>query len=305
MFVETVQLLIYGLVLGSILTLGAIGISLIFGILRFAHFAHGDMMALGAFLALPLVHFAHADILVLANALGLSRVMGQGVLIIGSALIAAVGVVIICLIIDFGIYRKLRHVNPIILLISSFGMALVIRAAIQMIWGPGNQVFFSGIQRPIRFGDYIIKPDHLWIMGSAVVLVVLLHLFLTYSKIGKAMRAMSDNVDLALVSGIPAQRVVLWTWIIGGGLAAIAGVFLGLDTRLHPNMGWSVLLPMFAACILGGIGKPDGASLGGRAVGVSMEMSTLVIDTSYKHAVAFAIMVVMLIVRPQGLAGGK
>lgn len=286
MFIDFVQMVIYGLVLGSILTLGAIGISLIFGILRFAHFAHGDMMTLGAFFAFPLI-------------------VGFGFPILPAALVAAVGVAVVAIIIDQTVYSRLRHVNPIILLISSFGIALVIRSAIQLIWGPHNKVYATGIQMPWRVGDYLIKPDHVWIVGGAVVLVVLLHLFLTRTKIGKAMRAMSDNTDLALVSGIPAQRVILWTWAIGGGLAAIAGVFLGMDTRLHPQMGWSILLPLFAATILGGIGKPYGAILGGMVVGVSMEVSTLVIPPAYKYAVAFVIMVIMLIVRPQGIVKGK
>ena len=286
MLIDIVQLIIYGIVLGSILTLGAIGVSMVFGILRFAHFAHGDMMTLGAYFGLIFV--AQAGLPVWA-ALPLAMLLTAGAAVV----------------IDQSLYRRLRRTAPVILLISSFGVALIVRSLIQLIWGPHNAVYKSGIQMPIRVGDLIFKPDHFWIVGGAVVLVVAMHLFLTRTKMGKAMRAMSDNMDLALITGIPAERVVMWTWALGGAMAAAAGVFLGLDTRLHLVMGWGVLLPIFAAAILGGIGKPYGAIAGGMIIGIAMELSTLVLEPTYKHAVAFAIMVVMLIIRPSGLFGGK
>ncbi|MBB4286843.1 branched-chain amino acid ABC transporter permease [Roseospira goensis] len=283
---EFLQLVIYGVVLGSILTLGAIGVSLIYGILRFAHFAHGDIMTMGAYFAFALV-------------------VGLGFPIWASAPFAVVGGALLAIAIDQTVYRRLRRVQPIILLISSFGIAIALRSVVQLIWGPHNQVYASGIQMPYRLGDLVIKPDHVWIVLGAVVLVTALHLFLTRTKMGKAMRAMSDNMDLALVSGIPSERVIMVTWAVGGGLAAVAGVFLGMDTRLHPVMGWSLLLPVFAAAILGGIGRPYGAIAGGMVIGLSMELSTMVINPTYKPAVAFALMVLMLVVRPQGLFKGN
>ncbi|MQX35246.1 branched-chain amino acid ABC transporter permease [Roseospira navarrensis] len=283
---EILQLAIYGVVLGSILTLGAIGVSLIFGILRFAHFAHGDLMTLGAYFALSLV-------------------VGLGFPVWASAPFAIVGAALVAIAIDQTVYRHLRKAAPIILLISSFGIAIALRSVVQLIWGPHNEVYASGIQMPWRVGDLVIKPDHVWIVLGAVVLVIALHLFLTRTKMGKAMRAMSDNMDLALVSGIPSERVIMVTWAVGGGLAAVAGIFLGMDTRLHPVMGWSLLLPVFAAAILGGIGRPYGAIAGGMVIGLAMEMSTMVINPTYKPAVAFALMVLMLIVRPQGLFKGN
>ncbi|SDG52171.1 branched-chain amino acid ABC transporter permease [Roseospirillum parvum] len=283
---DVVQLFVYGIVLGSILTLGAIGVSLIYGILRFAHFAQGDVAAFGAYIALSVV-----------VASGLPALAALPV-----AMLAAAGLAIL---IDQTVYRRLRGASPVILLISSFGMALVIRSLIQLVWGPHNQTFASGIQIPYRVGGLVLKPDHLLIVAAAVALVVGLHLFLTRTRMGKAMRAMSDNMDLALVSGVPAERVVMVTWALAGALGAAAGVFLGMDTRLHPQMGWSVLLPVFAAAILGGIGKPYGAIAGGLVIGVAMEMSTMVIDPAYKPAVAFAIMVLVLVVRPQGIFAGK
>ncbi|WP_440997518.1 branched-chain amino acid ABC transporter permease [Arhodomonas sp. SL1] len=285
---EIAQLFIYGVVLGSILTMGAIGVSMIFGILRFAHFAHGDFMTLGAYI-------------------GLAFVMVFGLSPWWALPAAMVGMAAVAVLIDRVLYQRIRRTQPVILLISSFGMALILRSVVQLLWGSDNQTYATGISMPWRFdilGGLRVKPDHVWILLTALVLVVAVHLFLTRTKMGKAMRAMSDNMDLALVTGIPAERVIMWTWIMGGALAAAAGVFLGIDTRLHPMMGWTALLPVFAAAILGGIGRPYGAIAGGMIIGIAMEMSTLIIPAAYKPAVAFAIMVVMLIIRPQGLFKG-
>jgi branched-chain amino acid transport system permease protein/neutral amino acid transport system permease protein len=282
---DFLQLVIYGIVLGSILTLGAIGVSMIFGILRFAHFAHGDLMTSGAYI-------------------GLSFIVATGLPVWWALPAGMIGAAALAVVIDQLLYRRIRRTQPVILLISSFGIALVLRSLVQMIWGPDNQNYSTGIQIPWRVGDFIIKPDHVWIVLSAVLLVTALHLFLTRTRMGKAMRAMSDNMDLALVTGIPAERVVIWTWVMGGALAAAAGVFLGIDTRLHPVMGWTVLLPVFAAAILGGIGRPYGAIVGGMVIGLAMEVSTLVIEPAYKPAVAFALMVGTLLFRPQGIFKG-
>ncbi|HKK23142.1 MAG TPA: branched-chain amino acid ABC transporter permease [Pseudohaliea sp.] len=281
---DFLQLLIYGVVLGSVLTLGAIGVSMIFGILRFAHFAHGDFMTVGAYLALACI--------------------GVGLPIAVALPAAMAGTAAVAVLIDQVLYRRIRRTAPVILLISSFGMALVLRSAVQLIWGPSNQVYQAGIQMPYLVGGLRISPNHLWILGGAVTLVAVMHLFLTRTRMGKAMRAMSDNMDLALVTGIPAERVIMWTWVLGGSLAAAAGVFLGMDTRLHPVMGWTTLLPVFAAAILGGIGRPYGAIAGGMIIGIAMELSTFFLLPAYKPAVAFAIMVVMLVVRPQGIFRG-
>jgi len=283
---DIIQLLIYGIVTGSILALGAIGVSLVFSILRFAHFAHGDLMTVGAYAALVIV-------------------AGLGMPIIIAAPFAILVVAVVAIAIELSIYRPLRESSPIVLLISSFGMALILRSAVQLIWGTGNQVYASGIQLPIRIWDVAIKPDHLWIIAGTLALIAALHVFLRYTKFGKAMRAMADNVDLARISGIPTNRVILIAWVIAGGLAAMAGIFLAMDTRLHPVMGWQLLLPVFAAAIVGGIGRPYGAMAGGLLIGVAMEMSTMVINPAYKQAVAFALMVATLIVRPTGIFRGS
>ncbi|MFD0387377.1 branched-chain amino acid ABC transporter permease [Tistrella bauzanensis] len=241
---DLIQLTIYGIVLGSIFALGAVGLSLIYAILRFPHFAHGDFMTLGAYLSLGIV-----------TTFGVPPIIALP--------FGAAGAVLFAIAIDQTIYRRLRKTQPVILLISSVGTALILRALLQMVFGSETQVYQSGIQMPYRFGDFRIKPAHFMIVGVAAALVLALHLFLQKTRVGKAMRAMSDNRDLAQVTGISVDRIVVWTWGIGIALAATAGVLLGMDTRLHPTMGWNILLPVFAAAILGGIGSPTAPSPAG------------------------------------------
>lgn len=287
--------LIPGLVLGCMYALGAIGISLLFGILRFAHFAHGDVITLGAYFALLFVTTLGIPVLL---ALPVAMIMAAGL---------SVGV-------DRAFYKPFRNSPTIYLVIASFGVALMIRSLVQLVWGVKIESYAAGsFSKPLVFFDALrIADKHLWIVGLTIVIVVALHYFLSRSKMGKAMRAMADEPDLAQVSGIPTERVVRTTWIIGGGLAATAGVFLGMDTQLHTNMGWDLLLPIFAAAILGGIGSPYGAVAGGLVIGLAEELSsypwigdTPLLSPGYKTGVAFALMVALLIWRPSGLFRGR
>lgn len=287
--------LIPGLVLGSIYALGAIGITMLFGILRFAHFGHGDMMTMGAYVALAVVL---AFGLPAMWALPIAMVLAAGL---------AVGI-------DRLFYKPLRSGPTIVVVIASFGVALMIRSVIQVVFGVDVESYQPGFQRPVFLFDGSIRilPRHLTIMAVTAGLMLALHMFLTRTKMGKAMRAMSDDPELARATGIDTGRVVVYTWIIGGGLAAAGGVFLGIDTQLNPMMGWNLLLPMFAAAILGGIGKPFGAVVGGLVIGCAEELATYpwlgdgpLLEPSYKSAVAFAILVIMLIWRPTGLFKGR
>lgn len=286
MLIDILQLTLYGVVVGSIIALGAIGVSLTFGILGFANFSHGDLMTFGAYVAFTVYTRLAFPFWIAAP-------------------VALIATVLLAIAIDRVFYRRLRASPPVILLISSFGIALILRSAVQLIWGPSNQVYESGIHLSKHFLGLRLKTEQMEILAGTALLIVVLHLFLSKTRMGKAMRAMADNVELARLTGIDTERVVIWTWVLGASLAAVAGLFLGLDTRLHPVMGWTILLPVFAATILGGIGKPYGAILGGLIVGIAQEVSTLVIEPNYKPAVAFAIMVIMLIVRPTGLLGGR
>ena len=286
--------LIPGLVVGSIYALGAIGVSLLFGILRFAHFSHGDMMTLGAYLGLPFIVI-----------LNLHPILG--------AFLAAFFVAVIALFIDASVYAPMRHRSTIVSVMASFGVALMIRSLVQLIWGVDIISYSAGfISKPLMIGIFRIQEKHIWIILITVALMLVTHLLLAHTKTGKAMRALSDNPELSRLTGIPTGKIIRITWILGGGLAAIGGVFAGWDTQLQSMLGWHMLLPIFAATILGGIGRPYGAMLGGVVIGVVEEIAVYpwigddaLVDPSYMTGIAFAVMVLMLIVRPTGIFGGR
>jgi branched-chain amino acid transport system permease protein len=299
------QYLIPALVLGCIYALGAIGVSMIFAILRFAHFAHGDLMALGAYIALLFVAGLDA-----VPALADVSVNIKILIALPLAFLATAGS---AMLIDYFFYKPFRKAKTIILVIASFGIALMLRSLIQLFFGVDVINYADGIQFPLEmFRPLRIQERHIYILVVTIGLMFALHFMLTRTRTGKAMRAMSDDADLARVSGINTERVVMWTWIVGGGMAAVAGTFLGMDTRLVPQMGWDLLLPTFAAAILGGLGRPYGAIVGGLIIGAMEELSSFpwlgdgpLIEPDYKTAVAFGVMVLMLIFRPQGLFGGR
>ncbi|MBW2058391.1 MAG: branched-chain amino acid ABC transporter permease [Deltaproteobacteria bacterium] len=296
------QLIAYGLISGSIITLGAIGLSLTYGILNFANFAHGDVMALGAFLALALLGLVKA-LGVPAYTFGpLSFGLPMAIALVSSMGLTAVAAIVI----DRILYRRFRESGSIVLLIASVGVAFVLRNIIQFIWSPLPNYYFKKIQISKRILGIRIKPDEIFIIIFTAAAAFCLHLFLTRTKMGKAMRATSDNAELAKVTGIDTERVVLWTWGIGAALAASGGVLAGIEDKfITPELGWQLLLYIFAAVILGGIGSPYGAVLGGIIIGLSTEISTAFVNTAYKPAVAFIILVVMLLFRPTGLVRGK
>ena len=296
------QLIVYGLISGSIITLGAVGLSLTYGVLNFANFAHGDVMAVGAFLALALLGVAKSlgipDEPFGPLSFGLPMVL---------ALVVSMGLTaVLAIAIDRLLYRRFRQSGPIILLIASVGVAFVLRNIIQFIWSPLPSYYIKEIQISERIWGVRIKPDEIFIIIFAAGVAYMLHLFLTRTKMGKAMRATSDNVELAKVTGIDTERVVLWTWGIGAALAASGGILAGIEDKfITPELGWQLLLYIFAAVILGGIGSPYGALLGGAIIGLSTEISTAFINTAYKPAVAFILLVIMLLFRPTGLIRTK
>lgn len=286
--------LVPGLVLGCIYALGAIGISLVYGILRFANFAHGEMITFGAYVTLTLVWVMGVHPLV---AMPLA-------MIVAAAL--SVGI-------DRVFYRPFRRSPTIMLVIASFGMMLMIRSLVQLIWGVQIQPMLPGIQMPVGWLKPLLIPErHLYIIGGTVLLMLATHMLLTRTRIGKAMRATSDSPELARITGINTEAVIRMTWMLAGALAVAAGVFLAIDTHVESMMGYRLLLPMFAAAILGGIGKPYGAVAGGLIIGMVEELSSYpwigtapLISPGYKAGIAFVIMVMMLIWRPQGLFRGS
>jgi branched-chain amino acid transport system permease protein/neutral amino acid transport system permease protein len=188
---------------------------------------------------------------------------------------------------------------------ASLGMAFILRSLIYIIWGP-QFLFYTQELRPAWELplEVRLRPDQLFIVVLALVFVGLLYLFLQRTKLGKAMRATADNPQLAWICGIDTQRVTAWTWLLGAALAAAAGVLYGIDAQLRPDMGWSFLLPLFAAVILGGIGSPVGALVGGLILGVVQQVSTAFLLPTYKPAMAFLVLIILLLARPRGLFGG-
>ncbi len=297
-----------GLVLGCIYALGAIGITLTFGILRFANFSHGEIMMTSSYLTWEFI-MIFTSLGILAHPL------------IG-AIPASICAILLALFVDRFFYKPFRNAPTIMIVIASFGMMLIIRSMVQVIWGPNQLTFVKGIAKPnayIRdltasFDFMLLIPNkHFLILIGTILIMLLFNYLLSSTKIGKGMRAVSDNPDLAKVSGIDVENIIKATWIVGGFCAAAAGVFLAMDTQfIESTMGFRMLLPMFAAAILGGIGRPFGAVAGGLIIGLAEELSAYpwfgdgpVISPGYKSGVAFSIMVLMLIIRPSGLFKGK
>ncbi len=299
-----VGLAVNGIFLGSILALGAVGITLVFGVMRFANIAHGDMMTMGAYVTFFLL------VSVLPEHTGLGPfTFGFPLLIALPVSMAAVAALAVGM--DVLVFRKLRlrRANIVTIEIASLGVAIAIRGFVQMVWGTPVRYFPNEGRAHLSLpADISIAPNHLFVGGAALVLAVALHLLLTRTKQGKAMRATSDNPDLARASGINADRVLLWTWGIAGALAGAAGVLLVIfnaTSQLKPTMGFQLLVPLFAAVVVGGIGNPYGAFLGAMLIGISMEVSTAWALPTYKPAIAFTVMVVVLLFRPRGILGSK
>ncbi len=280
------QLVINGLVLGSILALAAIGLSMMYSILNFANFAHGDFLALGAYLTF-----------VFSVILGIHFILAGAIAVVITALVA------VCC--DYVIWKPMRNkgAGSVTLIIISIGLALFLRNLIIFLWGPDIKRYDLPVKRGIELGSVVITQNQIVVIIVAVICMFFVHYLLKKTTIGKAMRALSDNIDLAKVSGIDVDSVIRYTWAIGMALAAVGGILYGLITNINPNMGWFMLLPMFAAVILGGIGSPYGAMVGGLIIGLAQELSTAILPTEYKLAVAFVIMIAVLFVRPRGILG--
>ena len=281
------QLIVNGIVLGSIIALAAIGLTMVYGVLNFANFSHADFMALGAYIAF-----------VLNVALGLNIILS---FFIAIAIAGALGVLL-----DFLVWKPMRRKNAdlVSLVIVSIGLSLIVRNAIIFIWGGSTKNFDLPVQKGIGMLGVTITHNQLTGLGTAILFMVLVHFFLKNTKMGKAMRAISDDINLARVSGIDSDKVIMWMWFIGIGLAGAAGILYGLETTIRPNMGWFLILPMFAAVILGGIGNPYGAMVGGMVIGLSQELSMLILPPEYKMGVSLGIMILVLLIKPEGLFGG-
>ena len=317
-----------GLAYGSQLALGALGITLIFSVLRFSNFAHGDTMAFGtAFVILFTWWFQSMGITAgpLPTAL---LALPLGILVTIAMVLATDRVV-------YRFYRKQRA-KPIIVVIVSTGVMFVMNGLVRMIIGTSEQNFSDGARMMLNPQDFkaatglaeplAIKTTQAVTVVVAILCVAALFWFLQKTRTGKSMRAYADNEDLALLSGINPDRVVMVTWIIAGTLACIAGTLYGLDKSFRVFVYFGLMLPIFAAAIVGGLGSPLGAIVGGYVIAFSELLVTSAwrkiagyilpdgwlgdglyqaLSTDYKVAVSFVILIVVLLVRPQGIFGGK
>lgn len=283
---QLIQTLVNGIAVGSIIALAAVGLTLTYGILRLANFAHGDLMTLGAYFTWT------------ANAMGLNIWLAT---VVGALLTIATA-----LLTEKLMWSPMRdrRASSTTLIIISIGLALFLRNGMILIWGAANQQYDLPVLAALNLGGIRITMTRVIVVGLAIVAMLGMHYLLQHTKVGKAMRAVADNVDLARVTGINVDQVVIWTWILAAGFTSIAGSMYGLITAVRPDMGWFLILPMFASVILGGIGNPYGAIAGSYVIGIAQELSTYLFSAEYKLAVALVLMVAVLLVRPQGIFRG-
>ena len=302
------QVIADGLIVGSVISLGAIGLTITFSILRFSNFGHGELLAWGAYIALSaLAWFAAAGG---AEAIRFAP-FSFGWPLVFALMVAMAGTAALALALDAALFKRLRSQGAITLVIASFGAALATRNLLFYFYGGIPQYYSADLQIAVALlprsvmGGLRVTPDQLFVLALTVVTVTVLHLFLSRSTLGRAMRATSHNPQLARISGIDPERVMRATWVIGAMLAALAGVFAGLTVQLRPTMGLDLLLPLFAAAILGGIGSVWGAVIGGLIVGLAESFAVMWIGAEYRSAAAFAVLIAILLVRPTGLFAEK
>ncbi len=275
----------FGLITASVLALAAVGLSLQFGVTNHINFAYGEFLTLGAYFAWTLSH-----------GLGLNIWLSVAV---ASLLMGGLAVALN----QFVLRPFTRRGVPLLfLLVVTFGRSLFLSNLILAIWGPNFKSLDLARESPYKLGPFLFTPSQLTIIAIALVAMGAVHLLLTRTEIGKAMRAMSDSADLAQVSGIDTDRITSFTWLVSGCLAGLAGIVLVINiTSFQPSFGGEFLFVIFAAVILGGVGSPYGAMLGALVIGLATEMSAILINSAYKNDVAFGLLILTLLLRPQGI----
>ncbi len=294
------QALADGILTGAIIALGAIGVSFTLQIMRFANFAHAELLLWGAYIAFAFVAFAGPGTP--------TGPLSFGWQLLVAALLAAVLTGLLAWGVDALVFRRLRRrgAHPLTMVFAAFGAALVMRHIVVLFWGHDSRFYTRELQMAYEVLPGVrILPDQVFILVLALAVVAILHFFLSYSRTGIAMRAMAESPALAQVCGVEVDSVIRTTWIVSGALAALAGVFAGLTPQLHPEIGTNLLLALFAAAILGGTGSLPGAVLGGLLVGIAENVSLLWVNPGYKQAMPFLLLLLVLLVRPQGIFGEK
>ncbi|MFB6122857.1 MAG: branched-chain amino acid ABC transporter permease [Haloferacaceae archaeon] len=284
--VGVVQTLLYGLINGSVIAVGAVGLTLSYGVTRFINFAYGELLTLGAYTAFLLVGVG----------------LGLPVATVVALLAVGVGGVLVAR----AFYDPLSDRGPLPLLITSIGVAFILRNLVRAFAGTEARQLPVPLMRPWVVAGLRLNPVDAGVMVAAVVTMLSVHLLLQRTMLGKKMRATSGNEQLARVAGIDTDAVVRRTWFISSVAGAVAGVLLAIQfPPFRPTMGWDFLIVVFSATLLGGIGKPYGAMVGSLVVGVAMSVGTRYVATEYTMAYAFGILVLVLLFKPEGIAGGE
>jgi len=277
------QLAINGIIAGSMYALFAVGLTMVYGVFRFINFAHGELIALGAYAALLFASPPLSVPLVWAIAPAVACTVCAGLLQ------------------DRLVFQPLRHGSRISLLIASIGLSYLLRNAIQFGFGSDLLSYDLGLITGYEWGPIIITRMQLAMLATAVVFLSFLYWLFTRTMLGKALRAVADNMELAGIMGIPLRRVNLTVWILASAFAAAGGILLAVDTSLEPMMGVINLLKAFAAVLLGGPGNVWGALIGGVLIGLAENLSVAILSPGYKDFIAFAVILIMLLVRPGGI----
>jgi branched-subunit amino acid ABC-type transport system permease component len=273
-----------GIVTGVIMTLPALAVTLLFGVLKFPNFAVGSMMTVAAYMAFAL----NAQLGWPLSSATAASALAMGVLCIG---------------IDQVAFKPLRERGGITLMVASLGLGFILENVARFAYGNSARSFDMELARPFRFLGIRMNHEQMITIAVSTAAMLLMYLLLTRMPMGRAMRAVADNPALALVRGIESPRVIRWTWFIAGVLLALGGVLIGMDRALEPPMGTNYLISVFAAAILGGLGSPLGAFVGALLIGVVSELSTLALPPNYRIGVPLCAIAVILVFRPQGLFG--
>ncbi len=282
--ITVINAAINGVVIGMLLALPALAITLVFGIARFPNAASGDYMTLGAYTAVTTQAFFAGSLLL-------------------SGLAAIVATVLASLFFYVWVFRPLESRSNVSRLIASIGVAFAVRSTITFFAGQDQHTFDMPLTRAWNFGGIRILPADVYIVATALTALALVFVLMHMTPTGRRMRAVADNAELAAASGIRGRRVMITLWSIAGAYCGLGGVLLGIKAVVIPELGWELLMPMFAAVILGGIGNPLGAIVGILVFSVAQELASLVVGPAYKIVFAFALLLCVLLLRPQGIFG--
>ena len=300
-----IQVLVNSLVRASELALLSLGLTIVYDILKFANFAHTEYAVIAVYLAL----FLNVNL---------------GIPIVPAAIIASIATGFFSILIDKTVFKRLRGYSGIIVMVTSMGLAIAFRNTIRAIWGASAQNFSVALEKPLITSYFRITPLQVWIILVGLIAMIAFHLLLHRTRLGKAMRAASDNPELAQASGIDIEKIITYIWFISITFASLGGILIGMETFIIPYMGFAIIIPVFCATIMGGIGNPYGAMLGALVLALAENFGLyinfgkilslgsilnfhkdLFIPTSYKPAISFVMLILVLLVRPRGILGKK